>query len=128
MLSRWPWRVRLPGDEEKDLGRVYVRSPSMRIKLDMMWNCVARGDRKGEGGEMVRLEVRQTTALYMFDVLVGDGDGEEKKKVADIRESVERNKSVGYWPRGPCNHVPPKRVLDIRVAGRLDLSIVSRYC
>lgn len=97
----------------------------MKTKLDIVRNCVAGGDRKGEVEEVVRLEVRQTTALYTFDVLVGDG--EERKKVADIRESVERNKSVEYWPRGPYDHVPPKRVLDIRVAEGLDLYIVSCY-
>ncbi|ODM18489.1 hypothetical protein SI65_06360 [Aspergillus cristatus] len=122
VLSRWPWRITLPGDKEKDLGRVCVRNPSMRIKLHIVQNCVT-GDRKRED-EMVRLEVRRTTTLYMFDVLVEDGDNEEKRKVADIRESVERYKTVGHWPGG-YDHVPPKRVLDMKVAEGLDLSIAA---
>lgn len=114
VLSRWPWRITLPDNKEKDLGRVCARDPSMKIKLHIARNCVI-GDRKRED-EMVRLEVRRTTTLYMLGVLVEDGDNEEKWKVADIRECVERNKTVGHWPGGPYDHVPPKRVLDMKVA------------
>lgn len=49
MLSRWPRRVRLPGDEEKNLGRVYLRGLSTRIGLHILQNCVADGIGKERG-------------------------------------------------------------------------------
>lgn len=56
------------------------------------------GDRKQEREnqeeETVSLEVRQTTALYKFDVLAGD------QKVADIRENTEDNDTIGHWISG----------------------------
>lgn len=43
---------------------------------------------------MVKLEVRQTTALYMFEVLVCDG---RRKRKLRTSESMKRNKPVGFW-------------------------------
>lgn len=44
--------------------------------------------------ETVKMEVRRTTALFTFDVLVGE------KKVADIRENAEINRSIGHLNYG----------------------------
>lgn len=88
MLSRWPFRVKLPDNEEKDLGRVCVSRPSMRIKFGIVQNCAVGGDRKREEDEIIKLEILQTMTLYKFEVLVGDG--EERKKTTGIRKSAER--------------------------------------
>lgn len=79
---------------------------------------------EGDRGQKdtVKLEVRRTMALFTFAVLACN------QKVADIRESVEENKSIGHWRQSPYDHVPPKRALEIRVAGGLDMSIVSDVC
>lgn len=122
-LSRKPWRVRLPGDKERDLISICMRGPSMKIKLDIAQNRAATTDsrdRKREGEEMetAKMEVRRTTALFTFDVLAGE------QKVADIRENGEINHSIGHSISGPYDYAPPKRVLDINLAEGLDMSIV----
>lgn len=126
-LSRRPFRVRLPGDKEKDLVSLCMRGPSMKLKLDILQNratatTASRGNRKGEDEEKeetVNIEVRRSTGLSTFDVLAGD------HKVADIRESAEQNDTMGHLLIGPFYQPPPRRVLDIRVAEGLDMSIVS---
>jgi len=120
-LSRKPWRVRLPGDKNKDLISICMRGASMKIKLNVVQSraTAAGGDRRREEEETVKMKVDQTTALFTFDVLAGN------QKVADIRENAEVNDSMGHWIAGPYHYVPPKRVLDIQLAVRLDMSIVS---
>lgn len=102
----------------------------MKLKLDILQNratatTASRGDRKGEdegNEETVNIEVRRSTGLSTFDVLAGD------HKVADIRESAEQNDTMGgHLLVGPFYHPPPRRVLDIRVAEGLDMSIVSDH-
>ena len=51
-ISRKPWRVRLPGDKERDLISICMRGPPTKIKLDIAQKCVATADisdRKREG-------------------------------------------------------------------------------
>lgn len=122
-ISRKPWRVRLPGDKERDLISICMRGPSMKIKLEIAQNCAATaggqdGKREGEDMETVKMEVRRTTALFTFDVLAGE------QKVADVRENAEINHSIGHSISGPYDYAPPKRVLDINLAEGLDMSIV----
>lgn len=100
-----------------------MRGPPMKIKFDIAQNCAATADsrdqkREGEEIEMVKVEVRRTTALFTFDVLAGE------QKVADIRENGEINRSIGHSIFGPYDYAPPKRVLDIKLAEGLDMSIV----
>ena len=59
----------------------------------------------------------------MWEMLVGD------VKVVDIRESTEKNNSLGCAPQQNTWYPkPPKRrVLDIKVAEGFDSSLVSPY-
>lgn len=116
-----PWKIRLPGDDSKDLASIYMEGPSKKITLNIAENqAPAKDGTKGVDPEKkVTLKVFRKTALYTFDVLVGD------QKVAHIQENPELNRSVGHFMSGPYDYVPPRRIMDIRLAGGLDASIVS---
>lgn len=115
-----PWKVRLPGDDSKDLASIYMQGFPKKITLDIMQNqSPAEKPTRVEGKKKVTLRVFRKSALYTFDVLAGD------QNVAHIQENPEINRSVGHWMSSPYDYVPPRRVLDIRLAEGLDASIVS---
>ena len=116
-----PWKVRLPGDDSKNLAAIYMKGPSKKIILDIEENqaITTSGTKRVDDEKKVTLKVFRKTALYTFDVLAGD------KKVAHIQENPELNRSVGHWMSSPYDYVPPRRILDIRLAEGLDASIVS---
>ncbi|KAJ6094992.1 hypothetical protein N7467_002505 [Penicillium canescens] len=116
-----PWRVRLPGDNRIDLASIYMQGPSRRITLKLAQNQAAAADgvQRVDEEKTVTLKVFQTTALFTFDILAGD------QKVAHIQENTEINGSAGHWISGPYHYVPPRRVLDIRLAEGLDASIAA---
>jgi hypothetical protein len=116
-----PWKVRLPGDDSKDLASIYMQGPSKKITLNIAENqAPAINGAKGVDAEKkVTLKVFRKTSLYTFDVMAGD------QKIAHIQENPELNRSVGHFMYGPYDYVPPRRILDIRLAEGLDASIVS---
>ncbi|CAG8176506.1 unnamed protein product [Penicillium salamii] len=116
-----PWKVRLPGDDSKNLASIYMEGPSKKITLNIAENQAPaiEGAKGVDVEKKVTLKVFRKTALYTFDVLVGD------QKVAHIQENPELNRSVGHLMYSPYDYVPPRRILDIRLAEGLDASIVS---
>lgn len=117
---RRPWRVRLPGSKNADL--VDIRSKGvMGNSFEVNFrNAVAR-DTKNEADRMVHLVVRRVSPVYrVYEVRVAG------IKVVDIRESMERNRSV---PTGRYNSsggiLPPRLVMEVLVAENFDLSLVS---
>ncbi|KAJ5090745.1 hypothetical protein N7532_009429 [Penicillium argentinense] len=116
-----PWKVRLPGDDSKDLASIYMQGPSKKIILDITQNQDSTADeaKRVEGEKKVTLRVFRKSALYTFDVLAGD------QKVAHIQENPEINRSLGHWMSSPYDYVPPRRALDIRLAEGLDASIAA---
>lgn len=116
---RRPWRVRLPGSKEVDLVDIRfkgVMNNSFEVKFR---NAVAH-DTKIEDDKMVHLVVHRVSPIYrVYEVRFGG------VKVVDIRESMERNRSV------PTSHynssggmLPPRLVMEVLVAANFDMSLV----
>ena len=116
---RRPWRVRLPGSKEADLVDIRfngVVNNSFEVNFR---NAVAH-DTKNEDDKMVHLVVHRVSHVYrVYEVRFGG------VKVVDIRESMERNRSV------PTSHynssggrLPPRLVMEVLVAGNFDMSLV----
>ncbi|KAJ5097025.1 hypothetical protein N7456_007746 [Penicillium angulare] len=124
---RWkkPWRVRLPGNNE-DL--VDIKLKWKPHTFDMTFRNALAQDAKKDEDKLVTLEVRRASALCSFAVYA---DG---RKVADIRESVVRNRTISFWgvnTSNSTNHIPTRKIMDVLVADGFDLSLVSAlfcYC
>ncbi|EYE99233.1 uncharacterized protein EURHEDRAFT_374292 [Aspergillus ruber CBS 135680] len=121
-ISR-PLRVRLPGTVGKKDNLVEFSMSVHYGKFDMIVQNAAAETAKHEGDKQATVHVRQASkeSIYIWELLVGD------VKVADIRESKERNGSLGCAPQTNTWYPkPPKRrVLDIKVAEGFDSSLVA---
>ncbi|KKA18256.1 Uncharacterized protein T310_7802 [Rasamsonia emersonii CBS 393.64] len=110
LALRRPLRVRLPGNDKEELVEVNPKRPLGNFDLTL--RNAAATDAKNEADRTVTLEVHQTSPAFWltFEVMAGD------RQVVDVRESVQKNKTIGTlpheWPRLP----PPRQVLDVRVA------------
>lgn len=119
---KWRWRVRLPGSKD-DLAEVKKRQSG---NFDVIFRNLATSELKKEADETFSLEARSTTPIFLltFEVLAAG------RKIVDVRESVERNRTIGHMPTYSVNgqtSFPPRRVLDICVAEGVDLSIVRNH-
>lgn len=120
---KWRWRVRLPGAKD-DLAEFKKRQTGG--SFDVVFQNLAPSEWKTEADETLTLEARLTSShvFLTFEVLASG------RKIVDIRESVERNKTVGHVPTYFSNgqrSFPPRRVLEICVAEGVDLSIVRNH-
>ncbi|KAJ5610244.1 hypothetical protein N7510_006963 [Penicillium lagena] len=117
---RRPWRVRLPGSKKADLVDIrFTCAMGNRFEVNFR-NAVAQ-DTKNEDDNMVHLVVHRVSPVYrVYEVRVAG------IKVVDIRESMERNRSV---PTGRYNSrggtLPPRLVMEMLVAENFDMSLVS---
>lgn len=119
---KWRWRVRLPGAKE-NLAEVKRRQTGR--SFDVIFQNLATSKPKAELDKPFTLEVHSTTPTFFltFEVMMAG------RKIADVRESVERNKTIGHLPTYTMNgqrSFPPKRVLDICVAEGTDISMVRK--
>lgn len=123
-ISR-PLRVRLPRSDGKKDNLVEFSMSVHYGKFDMIVQNAAVETAKHEHDKQTTVHVRQVSkeSIYVWEMLVGD------VKVADIRESTEKNDSLGCAPQTNTWYPkPPKRrVLDIKVAEGFDSSLVSPY-
>lgn len=94
-------------------------------KFDMIVQNAATETAKHEHDKQATVHVRQVSkeSIYVWEMVMGD------VKVADIRESTERNDSLGCAPQtNTWFPKPPKRrILDIKVAEGFDSSLVSLH-
>jgi hypothetical protein len=119
-IYRRPWRVRLPGCKETDLVDIRFKGPMHNSFEVHFRNAVAR-DFKNEDDRMVHLSVHRVSPVYRVYEVRAAGI-----KVVDIRESMERNRSVPtslYNSSG--GSLPPRLVMEVLVAGNFDMSLVS---
>lgn len=117
---RRPWRVRLPGSEVDSLVDIQFKG-AMRKNFQVIFRNAVAGDTKHEEDKMVHLAVNRVSPVYqVYEVRVAG------VKVVDIRESMERNRSVPtrlYNSSGGM--LPPRLVMEVLVAENFDLSLVS---
>lgn len=116
---RRPWRVRLPGSQAADLVDIQFKG-AVKNKFQVIFrNAVAR-DTKHADDNMVHLAVHRVSPVYrVYEVRVAG------VKVADIRESMERNRSVPTSLYNSCGGMlPPRLVMEVLVAENFDLSLV----
>ncbi|KAJ5812360.1 hypothetical protein N7474_008661 [Penicillium riverlandense] len=117
---RRPWSVRLPGCKKADLVDIRFKGV-MSNSFEVNFRNAAALDTKNKDDQMVRLVVNRVSPIYrVYEVRVAG------VKVVDIRESMERNRSV---PTGRYNSsgsaLPPRLVMEILVAANFDMSLVS---
>lgn len=115
-----PWRVRLPGCKEIDLVDIRFKG-LMHNKFEVHFrNAVAR-DSKNEDDQMVHLVVQRVSPVYrVYEVRVAG------IKVVDIRESMERNRSVPTrFYNSSKGLLPPRLMMEVKVAENFDMSLVS---
>lgn len=125
LKTKKPWRISLPGDDREDLvdikmigGWSLIRS----IDFDLTFCNALAKDPKTEEDRMVTLQIRKQRNLFCgFAVSVND------RKVADIRESMERNRTIKRFnpEASPSARIVPSRaIMEILVADGVDLSLV----
>jgi hypothetical protein len=125
LKTKNPWCVRLPGNHDEDLVDITMIgswSLDKSSNFDLTFRNVLAKDTKTEEGRIVSLQVqRQNSVLGGFSVVFNG------RKIADIRESMERNRAIKRWAphasRTSRSH-PSRVILDILVAGGVDLSLV----
>jgi hypothetical protein len=120
LKSRRPWRIRLPGSKEDDLVDIRLKglmNPTFEVNFR---NAVAR-DTKNENDRMVHMVVNRVSPLYqVYEARIGG------IKVMDIRESMERNRSVPTIMYNSSGGILPSRlVMEVLVAANFDMSLVS---
>ncbi|KAJ5658653.1 uncharacterized protein N7484_002302 [Penicillium longicatenatum] len=117
-----PWRIRLPGNVKEDLADVKPSGWLQNFNLTFR-NALAQ-DAKNNDDKMVTLEVRRSSALCEFGVWTSG-----HRKVADIRESMERNRissSLSMMASGKGGYFsPPRAIMEVLVADGFDFSIAS---
>jgi hypothetical protein len=119
LKSRRPWRIRLPGSKE-DLVDIRFKGLTNTTFEVSFRNAVAR-DTKSEDDKMVSMVVHRLSPLYrVYEVRTGG------IKVMDIRESMERNRSVPTIMYNSSGSIlPPRLVMEVLVAANFDMSLVS---
>ncbi|KAJ5578000.1 uncharacterized protein N7459_006964 [Penicillium hispanicum] len=116
-----PWRVCLPGSDDEDLIYIKQQGPS---GLDFTFRNAAATDSKTDEEKMVTAELRRkANAWCAYMVHVGG------RKVVDIRDSVERNRTLpGSIPGvNGVPMAPPRRIVEILVADGVDLALVRWF-
>ncbi|KAJ5319731.1 hypothetical protein N7508_000014 [Penicillium antarcticum] len=118
--SRRPWRIRLPGSKETDLVDIRLRG-LMKKTFEMDFRNVVTRDTRNEDDNMVHMVVHRVSSVYrVYEVRV---DG---LKVVDIRESMERNRSVPTMMYNSSGGILPSRlVMEVLVAADFDMSLAS---
>ncbi|KAJ5180600.1 hypothetical protein N7492_003810 [Penicillium capsulatum] len=113
------WRVRLPGNDEE---LVSVKTRRLGTEFDLTFRNVAVKESKTERDQMVTLEVRRTSLVLWRYLVTVDG-----RTVVDIRESMERNKTLPLLGRGTSGGTQPARrlVMEALVADDFDLALAS---
>ncbi|BDD62147.1 hypothetical protein MPDQ_002156 [Monascus purpureus] len=76
----------------------------------------SKGDKDGKGNKLTLEVARHGNVLAAFDVIDGD------RKVAEVRESIQRNERLALLPGSRSGYRP---VLDAIVTPGVDLSLVS---
>ncbi|KAJ5628120.1 hypothetical protein N7490_010348 [Penicillium lividum] len=116
-----PWRIRLPGTEDEDLADVKRKGMMYDFNLTF-YNALAQ-DAKSDEDKMVTLEVRHSSAFCTFGIWAGG------RKVADVRESVERNRTISSMlsvgVTGRSSYMPSRSIMEVLVADGFDFSLVG---
>jgi hypothetical protein len=118
--SRRPWRIRLPGSKEADLVDIRLKG-LMNNTFEVDFRNVVARDTKNEDDKMVHMVVHRVSPVYrVYEVRVAG------IKVVDIRESMERNRSVPTTMYNSSGGILPSRlVMEVLVAADFDMSLVS---
>lgn len=116
--SRRPWRIRLPGSKEADLVDIRFKGLTHTTFEVNFRNVVASG---AKDDNVVHIVVHRVSSLYrVYEVRVAG------IKVVDIRESMERNRSVPTIMYNSSGGILPSRlVMEVLVAANFDMSVVS---
>ncbi|KAJ6109218.1 hypothetical protein N7486_001452 [Penicillium sp. IBT 16267x] len=116
------WRVRLPGNDNEDLAD--IRRSGWLYDFDLTFRNALARDVKSNDDKMVTLEVRHASALGTFGIWACG------RKVADVRESMESNRTIS----SPLSTIAtgkgssfsrPRAIMEILVADGFDFSLVS---
>ncbi|KAJ5766155.1 uncharacterized protein N7511_003771 [Penicillium nucicola] len=120
LKPRRPWRIRLPGSKEDDLVDIRFKG-LMNTTFEVTFrNAVAR-DTKNENDKTVHIVVHRVSPFYQVYEVRADGI-----KVMDIRESMERNRSVPTIMYNSSGGIlPPRLVMEVLVAANFDMSLAS---
>jgi hypothetical protein len=123
-----PCRVNLPGNDSEDLVDIKLTGGWSIFKpmtLDLTFRNALARDAKTEEDRIVNLQIqKQRNLLCGFAVSV---DG---RKVADIRESMGRNRTIKQFSPQASRYaqlVPPRAVMEMLVADGVDLSLVRTF-
>jgi hypothetical protein len=117
---RRPWRIRLPGSKEADLVDIRLKG-LMNTTIEVNFRNVVSRDTKNEDDKIVHIVVHRVSPVYrVYEVRVAG------IKVVDIRESMERNRSVPTIMYNSSGGILPSRlVMEVLVAADFDMSLVS---
>lgn len=110
------WRIHLPGNEKGDLAHV-KRAGWMR-DFDLIFQNALAPDVKNDDDKMVTLEVRHKSAFCGFGIWTSG------RKVADVRESMEKNRTISS-PLSGSYYSPPRAIMEVLVADGFDFCLVS---
>ncbi|KAJ5904416.1 hypothetical protein N7504_006799 [Penicillium tannophilum] len=110
------WRIRLPGNETGNLA--YVKPVGWRSEFDLTFRNALAPDAKNDDEKMVTLEVRYASPFCGFGIWVGG------RKVADVRQSMEKNRTIRSLLGGP-SYNPPRAIMEVLVADGFDFSLAS---
>ncbi|KAJ5938114.1 hypothetical protein N7454_004456 [Penicillium verhagenii] len=126
LWKKKPWRIRLPGSTEgdgEDLAK--LKRKGMQSNFDLTFRNALAEDAKTDSERMVTLEVRSANAGFgMFGIWAAG------RKVADVRQSVTRNRTVssslsmGTSWKGAYSQ-PTRSIMEILVADGFDFCLVS---
>lgn len=120
LKPRRPWRIRLPGSKEDDLVDIRFKG-LMNTTFEVHFRNAVAHDTKNEDDRMIHIVVHRVSPLYrVYEALMGD------LKVMDIRESMERNRSVPtIMYNSSAGILPPRLMMEVLVAANFDMSLVS---
>lgn len=110
------WRIRLPGNEKENLA--HVKRAGRMHDFDLTFRNALAQDVKSDDDKMVTLQVRHKPGLCGFGIWASG------RKVADVRESMEKNRTISS-PLSPSYHAPPRAIMEVLVADGFDFSLVS---
>jgi hypothetical protein len=120
LKSRRPWRIRLPGSKEDDLVDIRFKG-LMNTTFEVTFRNALARDTRSKDDKLVRIEVHRVSPLYRAYEARMSGI-----KVLDIRESMERNRSVPTIMYNSSGGIlPPRLVMQVLVAANFDMSLVS---